>query len=460
MKRVAILAGCIALAACGSAGKAPAADAPSEPEPSFTKAELAALSTLSPVELPPPPADASNRWADDSAAASFGKVLFFDPRLSGELLDGDNDGSANALGRKGETGKVSCAGCHLPPDFSDTRTIRRQISLGAGWGKRRAPSVLDVGHSKLVMWDGRRDALYNQVFGVIESPVEMNSSRLYAAKQIFEHHRAAYEALFGPMPPLDDTARFPALLANETGCRKLDASNNCMQPLRGAPGDGAEFDGMRAEDQEAVTRVVVNAGKALGAYQRLLTCGPSRFDEWMHRDDKALSVSEMRGAALFVGKAGCITCHSGPFLSDEKFHNVGLKAAIVATAFLNANDPGASVGIEGLRTDPLNVQGPYSDGDDGRIPEPTAELLGSFRTPKLRCVAMRPSFMHTGQFTTLDDVVSFFNRGGDIGGFQGTKEIHALGLDARERGDLVAFLRALDGPGPSSSLFSPTPAEP
>ncbi len=443
--------------ACGTSARGPASAEADDPAPVFSDDERTALASLSPEILPPPPVDVSNRWAGDEAAAEFGRLLFFEPALSGQLLDGDNDGSPAALGNKGEAGKVACAGCHLPgSEFSDSRSIRQQISLAAGWGRRRAPSLLDVGQSKLLMWDGSRDSFQNQVFGVLESPVEMNSSRLFAAKQVFGQHRQQYEAIFGELPPLDDTTRFPALAADETGCRKLDAKNGCPQPMRGAPGDGAEFDSMTTVDQRAVTSVVVNVGKALGAYQRLLTCGPSRFDRWIQGDSNALRRDEQRGAALFVGRAACVSCHSGPFLSDEQFHNVGLRATVVATAFLNAFDRGAAEGIPLAKADALNVAGEFSDGDDGRLPQAVGdELEGAFRTPRLRCGARRPSFMHTGQLKTLESVVSFFDRGGDEAGYEGVNELKPLELSARERSDLVAFLKALDGPGPSAELLAP-----
>ncbi len=69
----------------------------------------------------------------------------------------------------------------------------------------------------------------------------------------------------------------------------------------------------------------------------------------MHGDEDALSESEQRGAALFVGKADCVSCHSGPYFSDQAFHNVGLAPATVATAFLfGVDDPGAQMGLEAL----------------------------------------------------------------------------------------------------------------
>jgi cytochrome c peroxidase len=331
--------------------------------PSFTPEEWAALLELSPDPLPGPPVDATNAWADDPAAAALGQALFFTPIFAGRLLSGDNNGDANTLGHKGEVGKVSCASCHLPEaGFSDARSPSQQISLGSGWGRRRAPSLLDVGQADLLMWDGRHDAMYNQVFGAFESPVEMNSSRLFVAKQVFAEFRAEYEAVFGAMPPMDDVGRFPALSAELTGCTPagLEVPMVCDGEVHGSPGDGAEFDGMAPEDQDAVTRVVVNVGKAIGAYERLLTCGPGRFDAWMHGDADALTPSEQRGAKLFVGDGGCVGCHSGPFLSDQEFHNVGLVPAIVASAFIDADDRGAAVGLAGAigRAIASNSHGP------------------------------------------------------------------------------------------------------
>jgi len=241
---------------------------------------MAALATLSPASLPTPPPDATNAHADDPAAATLGQQLFFATVFAGPLLDGDNDGSPATLGFKGQTGKVACSSCHVAEhDFSDTRSPSAQISFAAGWGRRRAPSLLDVGQAKLLMWDGRHDALYNQVFGPIESVVEMNSSRLYAAEQVFAHFKSEYEGVFGPLPPLDDATRFPLLSGAITGCQPVGQTPlpTCDGTFHGYPGDHAEFDGISQADQDAVTRVVVNVGKAIGAYERLLTCGTSRF---------------------------------------------------------------------------------------------------------------------------------------------------------------------------------------
>jgi cytochrome c peroxidase len=451
-----------AAAAAGDTGPADLAGAAgaSDEAPTLTSAELAALAELSPKALPSPLPDMSNRFADDAQAAALGQKLFFETRFSGKLLDGDDDGSANALGKQGETGKVACAGCHIAKDgFLDDRTLGKQVSLAAGWGRRRAPSLLDVGQAKLLMWDGRHDTLYNQPFGPIESPVEMNSSRLFVAEQIFALYRPEYEAVFGPLPAFDDVLRFPPLAAELTGCQPstADPQPACNGTEHGLPGDSAEFDALAKEDQDAVTEVVVNLGKALGAYERLLDCGASRFDAWVGGKSDALTASEQRGAQLFVGRGQCVSCHSGPFLSDQKFHNVGLQPTTVAVVFIDQDDHGALTGLAAANADPLNSRGKFSDGDDGRLPKSVAASMeGAFRTPILRCAARRPSFMHTGQLMSLSDVVAFFAKGGDSFGFLGTSELTALDLSARDEQDLVAFLGALEGPGPSADLLSDT----
>jgi cytochrome c peroxidase len=184
------------------------------------------------VPLPSPPRDASNRYADDARAAALGQKLFFDAGFSGPLLDGDNDGTQVALGVRGETGKVSCAGCHVAAaGFLDDRSRGKQISLAAGWNLRRTPSLLDVGHARLLMWDGSRDSLHSQPFGPIENPNEMNSSRLHAAEQIFARSRRSTmrrafprstrrtRAATGRFAALPPAMVGPATERSTTGCR-------------------------------------------------------------------------------------------------------------------------------------------------------------------------------------------------------------------------------------------------
>jgi cytochrome c peroxidase len=437
------------------AGASSSSTSGGEGDPDPTDEQWARLLALRYDDGPPPP-DITNAWADDEAAAELGRALFFDPRFSGPLLDGDNDGSPGTLGSDGDVNRVACASCHVPVDgFVDTRSPHRQISLAAGWVLRKTPSLLEVGFAKLLAWGGRRDALHNVTFGAIESSREFNSSRLYFAKQLHAHHRDRYEAVFGAMPDFADETRFGALAAEHAGCPEIDAP---AAMCNGRPGDQGIYDGLAPADQDEVTRTVVLASKAIGAYLRQLRCGRSRFDDWLDGDDTALSAAEQRGAILFVSEGECDRCHGGPMLSDYAFHNVGLVPQPVAVVFVDLDDYGASEGLEAALDDPLNSRGVWSDGDDDRLPdEVDGSMVGAFRTPSLRCIASHPSFMHTGHMSSLAEVVAFFRRGGDPGGYPGQSELHPLDLDARDEADLVAFLEALTGAGPDAALLEPPP---
>jgi len=446
------------VAACGGAGT-PAGGSADDPDPVITAEARAALAALR-YDDGPPPADPSNRVADDPAARAFGQRLFFDKSFSGRLLEGDNDGSVATLGLRGDAGRVACAGCHLPESgFVDTRSPHQQVSLAAQWTTRRAPTLLEVAFAPLYNWDGRRDALWNQALGVMESNKEFNSGRLFVAEQIFRNHRADYEAIFGALPPLDDGSRFPALAPETTGCVEVNTMTGSKFSCRGLPGDGADYDGMAPADQTLVTTVAVNATKSIAAYLRQLRCGPGRLDRWLDGDATALSRAEQRGAALFVGRGNCVSCHGGPLLTDGQFHNVGLSPAVVAVAIQDVNDRGAAMGVALALADPMSTAGAFSDGDRRALPAAVGPTLeGAFRTPTLRCTSQQPSFMHTAQMSGLVQVVAFFDRGGDrVGGYPGTSELAPLGLTELERADLVAFMGALAGPGPSAALRAAPP---
>jgi cytochrome c peroxidase len=432
------------LCAAGCAGEPDAARGPAA-WPADVRAKLL---DLSPAELPEPPDDPTNRYLDDPRTAALGKKFFFETRFSGPLLDASNTGIPGTLGNVGDTGKVGCVSCHVPErGFLDARSPRQQISLGAGWTHRRAPSLLDVGQVRLLMWDGRRDAAFNQPFTPIEDAFEMNSSRLFVAQQVKRLYREEYEAIFGALPSLD---AYEPLDAKEAGCTELPvdvAHATCPRP---------------GHDDDEVTRVVVNLGKAIQAFTRQLRCGRSRFDRWMDGEATALSEDEQAGARLFVGKAGCAACHNGPFLTSQQFHNVGLipDFALFIDEF---QDPGAAAGIAAMLDDPLGSDGTFSDGYDGRrenLSPDSPALLGAFRTPGLRCVSRRPSLFHTGQLRSLEDVVNFFNRGGHPAipaptGYLGTSENHPRDLTYEEQAAIVAFLRAVDGDGPDPALVAP-----
>ena len=64
-------------------------------------------------------------------------------------------------------------------------------------------------YTRWMFYDGRADSLWSQALDPTEAPNEYGSSRLFIAHTIAQYYQPQYEAIFGPMPPLDDTTRFP-----------------------------------------------------------------------------------------------------------------------------------------------------------------------------------------------------------------------------------------------------------
>ena len=75
-----------------------------------------------------------------------------------------------------------------------------------------------------------------------------------------------------------------------------------------------------------------------------------------------------------------------------------------------------------------------------RLPEDT----GKFKTPTLQEVERTAPYMHDGSIATLDEIVEFYDRGGNDNPFR-DRELRALTLTAEERTALVAFLKSLSG---------------
>ena len=181
------------LAALGLLGGCMAASSPSArpttygQPPTFTPDELELLRALWIGSLPPLPDDPSNRYADDLAAASLGESIFFDAQFS-----------AN--------GDVSCSSCHQP-ELAFTDGLPR--GRGIGETPRSTMSVLGAAYAPFLFWDGRKDSLWAQALGPLENALEHGGNRGMYAHVIADHYRAEYEAIFGPLPDLSDTERFP-----------------------------------------------------------------------------------------------------------------------------------------------------------------------------------------------------------------------------------------------------------
>jgi len=397
----------------------------------FSAAEREILLELSPVPAPPP--DPTNEVYESEAAARLGQALFFDKRLSAD-------------------GTIACATCHQP---EKSWTDGRRLARGLTSTSRHTMTLWNVAYNRWFFWDGRKDSLWSQALAPLEDAREHGTSRLAILHLIQSDpgYRRAWSEVFGPLPDLTDTTRFPP-------------------EGRPVPGEDEHpharaWATMTPEDQETVTRAFARVGKAIAAFERRIVSRAAPFDTFVAglREgdaDKlaALDLRAQRGARLFVDRARCVFCHDGPDFSDLEFHDNRIPVGE------EGGDPGRLLGVRRLKVDPFNTLGAYADdgGETGRIKLGTLieDSHGGklFKTPTLRNIARTPPYMHEGQFATLAEVVHFYSSLENAGP-ETTNErlVQPLGLSAEEEADLVAFLESLSDESLPPELLGP-PATP
>jgi cytochrome c peroxidase len=368
-----------------------------------------------PPPLGPPPAPAGN--AVTATKAYLGKALFWDEQLS-------------------STRTVSCGTCHFAANGgSDSRTVAggaRSRNPGAdgvfntpddvfgspgvpsnnaggaysfspayGFGEqvtnRKSKSYIDAGYSNTLFWDGRAGAAFTDPLSnavVLPNGAALESQVLGPPVSSAEMAHAGRDwsdvaARVSSSKPLALSPAVPAALRDWIGGR-------------GYPELFAEAFGT---SDVTPARIAM----AIATFERTLYSDRTPFDAAVS-GVTPLGAAEARGQAVFNGPGRCDTCHAGTLFSDNQFHNVGLRP--------QGEDPGR-----------FAVTG-------------NANNLGEFRTASLRNVSLRSPYFHTGQFTMLEQVVDFYNRGGDFDAPNiDRNRVRPLGLSAQQRADLVAFLR-------------------
>jgi cytochrome c peroxidase len=414
----------------------------------FSAAEWTVVHTMSPLPAQLP-VDTTNKYRDSPAAAALGQKLFFEPRLSGAIQKGTRE--EGQLGAIGEKGKIACRNCHIPESkwLFDTRSngggpIPNATTLGSKWMTRKASSIVNTVfyvNKSGAHWrenDGYSDSVWFDAQSEPEGAQVQNGSRLQLAHVIYDHYRNDYNAAFPewPLPEgLADSKRFPA-----TGSPYTDVDN---------------WKNLSPADKEIVNRVLANYGKAIEAYLRKLVSRDAPFDRYVAGDSKAIGDAAKSVLKLFIGKAGCVKCHSGPLLSDDDFHVIGLKIDTARSPHADPSETGRAANLTTI-CDPVvaggnfSVNGPFSD--DPATTRNSAFCkktipVGLWRTKGLRQVAETAPYFHDGQAATLDEVIEFYNRGGDEAGeyLGGPKEIKALELSREEKSQLKEFLKTLTG---------------
>jgi len=370
--------------------------------------EIRTLKTLWIKSLPPVPPDPSNAYGDDEHAASLGRKFFFDKRFSGNA-------------------KVSCGTCHRE-DYAFTDDL--PLAHGMGTTGRRSMTLIGSAYYPWLFWDGRKDSLWSQALGPLESTVEHGISRVFVASVVLEHYREEYEEIFSPLPSVEKLGRLPA------------------RPAADDPSAYKAWLKYSLEDREAVNRVYVNLGKAIAAYVRTILPGVSRFDEYVAAIDGGqtgdlgdiFNEQEAEGLRIFIGKAKCTNCHSGSLFSNGEFHNLDIPVSDKMPF-----DAGRAEGINLVLGDEFNCLGPFSDAKGKKCQQlwfmdtDTRKYNGAMKTPTLRNVVERPPYMHAGQFSTINEVLDFYRRSEN-------PDIEHQGLTDRDMRALEAFLGTLSGP--------------
>jgi cytochrome c peroxidase len=185
-----------------------------------------------------------------------------------------------------------------------------------------------------------------------------------------------------------------------------------------------------AEFRQVFRRPVTRAdlARALASYVRTIQSGDAPFDRYESGEPSALTAQERLGLRVFRGKGLCTSCHFGPTLSDERFHNTG-----VAWNGQRHTDEGRAAVTKNPRD------------------------RGAFKTPSLRDVARTAPYMHDGSFAHLEDVVAFYSEGGRANS-ELDRDLLPLRLNPVEQAALVAFLKSLSGVVTEGTLSTPRAA--
>ena len=381
-------------------------------------------------------------------AAQLGRLLFYDPILSGNR-------------------NISCGTCHHH-DLASADGV----SLGVGQGgigiglqrtapdgpgriKRRMPrnsqSLFNIGarEVRLLFHDGRIsiDGIFGNGFNTpAEEFLPQGLSSILAAQSLFP---LVGEIEMGGSPEQNEVAA----AINE----RIDYGWPMIADrVRGIPGYEPLFAAAFSDVESAKDISIVHIANALGDFVASeWRSFDSPFDRYLAGDANALTPSQLSGMELFVGKGGCSSCHNGPFLTDQGFHALAVPPL----------GPGRTRMFDLL---PRDV---------GRMGESDSlEDAYRFRTPSLRNVALTGPYGHSGAYASLEGIIRHhlaplqsledwdrsqvlladvpWLEGSDFAAIEDRLEmqrfrqhvdIRPVVLDDEEVGDLVAFMHALTG---------------
>ena len=315
----------------------------------------------------PPAARAPSDNPTTPAKVALGRLLFWDPILSGPK-------------------DVACATCHHPQfGYAENRDLSIGVT-GTGLGHRRRFAA----GSSIPLVKRNSQTILNTAFSGSD---EAGSYDPADAPMFWDIRKRSLELqALEPLKALEEMRgeTYAEDKAVETAVARLNVVAEYRRLFTAA--FGAEG---------AVT--ANNLGKALAAFQRSLVANNAPFDRYMRGDRTAMTAAQVRGMGRFE-RVGCINCHKGPMFSDYTLRVLGV---------------------------PDNPALPVSDRG--------AEDRYAFRTASLRNLAFTAPYMHSGVFSTLEDVLEFYD---DVDSRRGRNRDRNVNVS---RDDLDPLLRRLRG---------------
>jgi cytochrome c peroxidase len=326
----------------------------------------------------------------DIAKEELGKLLMYDKILSGNE-------------------NISCATCHHPLTWTgDGLSLPigeggRGLGIGRDTGTgsdaivervpRNAPHIFNLGADefKTMFHDGRITEDSSQPSGFLSPAEEQLPIGLDNSLAVQAMFPVTSGAEMAGQAGENDIANAAAnnLLAGKNGVWDLIA-----QRLRNNSEYVRLFSLAYEDINNANDITYTHAANAIGAFEASAwRCTNSPFDRFFQQAEikenaaAEVTVNSIIGASLFYGKAGCSTCHSGPFQTDQDFHAIGVPQI----------GPGKGDNQDG-----------YSDGRDDFGREQVTGNINDrfkFRTPTLRQVALTGPWGHDGAFNTLEAMV-------------------------------------------------------
>ncbi|MBX2920989.1 MAG: hypothetical protein KF746_02265 [Chitinophagaceae bacterium] len=278
----------------------------------------------------------------------------------------------------------SCISCHEPGKYFTDGLQKSTAFDGHNTVNRNAPSLLYAAYQYGFFLDGRAPSLEEQVLMVLGSPSEMNA----------------------------DLSRSTELLKKKKSYRRLFKK---------------AFPGIAADSLFSPQTIA----RAIAAYEISLPVMNSAFDRYIAGDSTALTIQQIKGFNLFMGKALCGTCHFLPLFNGllPPSYNI---MELESLGMIESN----------------NFDHPVADRDSGRFHFfPIEFYTGVFKTPTVRNIAKTPPYMHNGAFSSLQEALQFYNKGGGKGlgldmPYQTLSE-KQLELTENEINDLVGFMESL-----------------